>query len=220
MSQEIVKFAGAELLTVKENDRVLVALKPICTALSLDYSSQVKMVRRDETLASVVVVMTTTGSDGKDYKMFCLPLNRLNGWLFKLSPSRVKDRKTKELILKYQRECYQALAERFLGMASQPMQKRLPDDLLAVAENRLRKTARLLAAYIRYELRSRIIDFRHIPAQMVAELAIEAGGIPCTYAGFEKAVWDIGEPSDDFVKLVAKLQDEGRLRWMDGMEWK
>ena len=46
--------------------------------------------------------------------MLCLPLDYLNGWLFGINASRVKD-DIRERLLRYQRECYRVLADAFLG---------------------------------------------------------------------------------------------------------
>lgn len=44
--------------------------------------------------------------------MQCLPLDYLNGWLFGVSSTRVKDA-LRERVIRYQRECYQVLAAAF-----------------------------------------------------------------------------------------------------------
>ena len=52
--------------------------------------------------------MTTTGSDGKQYEMLCIPLNRLQGWLFTVNPNKVRA-DIKDKVVKYQDECFQVL---------------------------------------------------------------------------------------------------------------
>jgi hypothetical protein len=46
--------------------------------------------------------------------MLCIPLDFMNGWLFGINASRVKD-SIKEQLITYQRECYRVLADAFLG---------------------------------------------------------------------------------------------------------
>lgn len=116
-SVEKVEFAGRELMAVKENERVFVALKPICDALGLDWAPQHRGITEDPVLASVIIIMMTTGSDGKQYEMVCLPLDYLNGWLFKISAKRYKGER-QAAIIQYQKECYRALAAHFLGPAA------------------------------------------------------------------------------------------------------
>ena len=115
---ENIVFDGDTIQAVKENEKVWVPLKPICTAMGIDWSGQKKLLERDEVLSSVMVMMTTNGSDGKSYEMVCLPLDYLNGWLFKLTPSLFTSKEVREKVIRYQRECFRVLAEHFLGKAS------------------------------------------------------------------------------------------------------
>jgi len=103
-----IPFHGDEILAIVKNSRKYVAMKPIAEAIGLDWGCQKRNIANDPVLNSVRVVMTSTGSDGKSYKMICLPLEYLNGWLFKVSASRYSG-KRREIIELYQRECYHAL---------------------------------------------------------------------------------------------------------------
>ena len=66
-------------------------MRPIAEALSLDWSSQIKRLRRDPVLAEAiewVVIMTTHRGE---QRTLCLPLDiPLPGWLFGISGTRVK----------------------------------------------------------------------------------------------------------------------------------
>ena len=115
---ENIVFDGDTIQAVKENEKVWVPLKPICTAMGIDWKGQQKLLQRDEVLSSVAVTMTATGSDGKNYEMLCLPLDYLNGWLFKLTPSLFNSEEVRAKVIRYQRECFRVLAEHFLGKAS------------------------------------------------------------------------------------------------------
>ena len=46
---------------------------------AVDSDGQRKRIDRKEALNSVMVIMTTTGNDGKKYEMLCLPIEVLNG---------------------------------------------------------------------------------------------------------------------------------------------
>ncbi len=46
-------------------------------------------------------------------EMLCLRLDLLNGWLFTIDESRVKDDETQQKVRTYQRECYRVLFEHF-----------------------------------------------------------------------------------------------------------
>ena len=111
-TMELVRFADRDLVAVKKNETVYVALKPICEALEIDYAGQRRMVMRDDVLKTTVDATSTVGADGKQREMLCLPLDYLNGWLFRIKASHFPESK-RALIVRYQKECYRALAEHF-----------------------------------------------------------------------------------------------------------
>ncbi len=115
---ENIVFDGDTIQAVKENEKVWVPLKPICEAMGIDWDGQRKLLQRDEVLAATTVTMTAVGADGKQREMVCLPLDYLNGWLFKLTPWLFTAKEVREKVIRYQRECFRVLAEHFLGKAS------------------------------------------------------------------------------------------------------
>lgn len=107
-----IEFDNTQISLIEKDNELFVPLKPICKALELDWDSQNRNLRDDIVLSSVKVIMTSTGNDGKQYEMIGIPLSYLNGWLFRINPARYEgDRR--ERIIKYQKECYQALFEHF-----------------------------------------------------------------------------------------------------------
>jgi hypothetical protein len=119
---EIVKvpFYGNEIIVIEKNGKRLVPMKPIVEALGLAWRDQQKMIANDPVLSSTRCVTHLVAEDGKQREMICLPLEFLNGWLFKVSASRYKGKK-REAIIKYQRKCYLALHEYFFhGAAINP----------------------------------------------------------------------------------------------------
>ena len=96
----------------------------------------------------------------------------------------------------------------------------LPAGVLAASERRLRLMAQRYAAFVRYELRSRIMDLRGLTPDMVSQLAMEAAEVKATYSGFEQAIWDNAPVSDEFVQRVADLEEKGKLGWMQCVEWR
>lgn len=99
---------------VSTSDEQLVAIKPICEALGIDYKVQWQKIRDDEDLSSVMVLSTTTGADGKSYEMCCLPVEFIYGWLFTINPKNVKP-DVQEVVRKYRMLCYRALYQHFTG---------------------------------------------------------------------------------------------------------
>lgn len=105
---QTVNFHNQTLTTLEKDGNHYVAMKPICENIGLDWASQFTRIKRDEVLNSVIVMITTTGADRKIYKMLCLPIQYLNGWLFGVDTNRVKA-EIKETLITYKKECYQAL---------------------------------------------------------------------------------------------------------------
>lgn len=111
---EIIKvpFYGNEIVVIKENGERLVVMKPIVQGIGLDWDKQQELIKRDPVLSSVTTITGVTGKDGKTYQMICLPVEYLNGWLFKVPASRYKGGK-REAIIRYQKKCYLALYDYF-----------------------------------------------------------------------------------------------------------
>lgn len=59
--------------------------------------------------------MTTPFGRGGAQDAVCLKLELVNGWLFTIDTSRIKDDVVRERVIVYQRECYGVLAKHFLG---------------------------------------------------------------------------------------------------------
>lgn len=104
-----VDFHGHSLTVVTTaSGEHLVAMKPICEAIGLDWKSQYSRIQRNQVLKEGMVVMTTPSAGG-DQETTCLPLDYLNGWLFGVDASRVRP-EIRERLVQYQRECFAALA--------------------------------------------------------------------------------------------------------------
>ncbi len=114
---QTVPFHGLSLSAVLVNGAPFVAIRPICDALGLDWSSQRKRIMRDAELMTCVVMMTTQlPGDAQKRKAVFLPLDHLNGWLFGVDVARVRA-ELRERMNWYRRECYAVLAQHF-GLAS------------------------------------------------------------------------------------------------------
>jgi hypothetical protein len=110
-----VNFRGDQLFGFEADDGIYVALKPIVEAMGIDWSSQLKRVKRDPILSEGMVIMTTPFGRGGDQEAVCLKLELINGWLFTIESNRIKDETVRERVLMYQRECYSVLARHFVG---------------------------------------------------------------------------------------------------------
>lgn len=117
-----INFHGDELLVVLVEvvgeHRVYVPLRQFCDYLGLNWSGQYGRIQRDDVLASeaIIVAITTMPSpirgQRENYPTLCLPLDLLPGWLFGVTPSRVKPALALKLN-RYRKECFRVLWEAF-----------------------------------------------------------------------------------------------------------
>lgn len=103
-------------IVVIENGEKRVAVKPICQALGVNYTTQVKRLENDPILGSTTIPLRgMVGADGKDREMITIPFKFVFGWLFRIDSRNVKD-SARDTVLKYQLECYMALYAHFTEM--------------------------------------------------------------------------------------------------------
>jgi hypothetical protein len=107
-----IVFDNHPLSWIEKNSEPFIAIKPICTALGLDFEAQRQLIERDAVLSSTACIIQAVGEDNKQREMVCLPLSYLNGWLFKISPARYEG-ESQAKIIRYQKECYQVLYRHF-----------------------------------------------------------------------------------------------------------
>ena len=106
-----------KLVIVQQGNQqqAFVPVRPICEFLGVTWSPQLRRINRDPILAEVATSVTVTVTEsGQRGQMLCLPIDYLNGWLFGINATRVKE-EIRERLLRYQRECYQTLAQAFGG---------------------------------------------------------------------------------------------------------
>lgn len=99
-------------IVIIQNGEQRVPVKPICDALGIDFSTQVRKLKSDEILSTTVVIMPTVGGDEKQREMITIPYKYVFGWLFRIHPNKVSP-EARESVLKYQMECYDVLYRHF-----------------------------------------------------------------------------------------------------------
>lgn len=114
MQQLISRINGVEILTVERDGEVYVPIKPICAAIGIEAAPQRDKLQNDEFFDSVDTIIVSTGSDGKQYEMYALPLKYIYGWLATINPGKVAP-EAREAVTRYRRECYDVLYEHFTG---------------------------------------------------------------------------------------------------------
>lgn len=113
-------FHGSKIATFEVDGKPYVALRSVCDAIGLSWAGQREKVLRDPVLSSTVRVTRTVAEDGKVREMSSLPLDMMQGWLFKIDASRVRASLRPRVIM-FQRECFHALSAYWSqGMAVQP----------------------------------------------------------------------------------------------------
>jgi hypothetical protein len=115
--ERAVDFYGDELRVYILEGEPYVPLKPICDYLGVSWNGQRERVHRDPVLSEVTrFARVTRVNVGGRPELLCLPLEYLNGWLFGINASRVKE-ELRERLIRYQKECYRVLAQAFQGTA-------------------------------------------------------------------------------------------------------
>lgn len=107
ISTQTISFHGSQLITLKVDDVIYTAVKPIVEALGLSWSSQHRKLENSKGKFNCAH-MSIVAEDGKLREMLCMPLKKLNGWLFSINPEKVRS-DLKEKVIQYQEECFEAL---------------------------------------------------------------------------------------------------------------
>lgn len=107
-----VVFERDTLILVEHNAEPYVVMRPLVTALGLDWASQ--FVKMGQKFSSTVVEITTVAEDGKLRTMICLPLRKLPGWLYSLNPGKLSAN-LRPKVVRYQNECDEVLWQHWTG---------------------------------------------------------------------------------------------------------
>lgn len=122
-----VMFKGDVLTTIINDGVEYVAMKPIVESIGLDWASQTVKLNKDRGKYGCCDIAIP--SRGGIQSMLCIPLRKLNGWLFSINPSRVKASIRGKLI-EYQEECFAALHDYWTkGVAVNPRRMTIMEEL-------------------------------------------------------------------------------------------
>lgn len=105
-----VPFHGDTITAVETPDGVMVAVKPICERLGLDWKSQHRRLKEDEMRWRGGHM--TIPSAGGAQETYCIPLTRLAAWLFSINANKVRD-DLREGLIRYQDEAADVLDRHF-----------------------------------------------------------------------------------------------------------
>jgi Virulence protein RhuM family/P22_AR N-terminal domain len=122
-------------IAIKKDGDTYIAMKPIVEGIGLEWSGQHKKLSDKKKFSCVDIY--TTGKDNKQYQMLCIPLKKLNGYLFSINHERVR-RDIKNKVILYQEECFTALYSHFTDGYS------INEKILANQPNKIMELARRL----------------------------------------------------------------------------
>lgn len=100
-----VEFNDTILQTVMKDEIQYVVMKRIAEGIGLDWKGQqAKLLSNPERFnyGDISIV----GADGKNRQMGCIPITKLNGWLFSINPFKIPDPEIRNKVILYQEECF------------------------------------------------------------------------------------------------------------------
>ncbi len=109
-----VPFRADRLLVVEREGEPFVPMRPIVTAMGLDWKSQHAKLTEGRFQTCVVEITTQLPGDPQRRAVTCLPLRKLAGWLMTISPNKVKP-ELRETVMAYQAECDDVLWQHWSG---------------------------------------------------------------------------------------------------------
>lgn len=102
-----VPFNGQQVLTAVAAGVTYVAMRQIVENIGIDWTGQsVKLRKMKDKFNCRDISMVA--ADGKIRKLLCLPLKKLNGWLFSINPEKVRA-DIRDKLIQYQEECFTVL---------------------------------------------------------------------------------------------------------------
>ncbi|EBS2928028.1 phage antirepressor Ant [Salmonella enterica subsp. enterica serovar Hvittingfoss] len=122
-----VPFNGQQVLTAVAAGVTYVAMRQIVENIGIDWTGQsVKLRKMKDKFNCRDISMVA--ADGKLRKLLCIPLKKLNGWLFSINPEKVRA-DIRDKLIKYQEECFTVLHDYWTkGKAENPRKKTSVDE--------------------------------------------------------------------------------------------
>lgn len=139
--EKFLEFNGRKVFFLNADGQWWIALKPICEALGLEWTNQLKALKADLALGQLWCEHTIVAGDGKPRMMVCMPERYVYGWLFRL-------RSTNAQLIAYQRTCYDLLFQHFHGVITNRVDA-IKERVLAMKE--MEQVRRDLEADPRYQ---------------------------------------------------------------------
>ncbi|HEE0108303.1 TPA: phage antirepressor N-terminal domain-containing protein [Citrobacter gillenii] len=121
-----VPFNGQEIIAVMAAGATYVAMRKIVENIGIDWTGQsVKLRKQKEKFGCRDISIP---SKGGVQKMLCIPLKKLNGWLFSINPEKVRA-DIRDKLIQYQEECFTVLHDYWTkGKSENPRKKTTVDE--------------------------------------------------------------------------------------------
>jgi len=119
---EVVKISAKDAID-KIDGVYYVSVRKVCENLDLHLNTQFKKLKSDLTYKAEYVEVETAGGA---QSVFCIPLDKLNGWLFSINPNKVKP-EVKQKLIAYKEECFNVLFHHFIDKAAKQALPKQPD---------------------------------------------------------------------------------------------
>ncbi|ECJ2286670.1 hypothetical protein FNN61_13805 [Salmonella enterica subsp. diarizonae] len=122
-----VLFNGQQIITAVAAGVTYVAMRQIVENIGIDWTGQsVKLRKMKDKFNCRDISMVA--ADGKLRKLLCIPLKKLNGWLFSINPEKVRA-DIRDKLIQYQEECFSVLHDYWTkGKAENARKKTSVDD--------------------------------------------------------------------------------------------
>lgn len=104
-----VQFHGQPIITAMAAGVAYVAMKPIVDNLGMSWGTQQQKLMKSMDKFNCIH-MNMVAADKKLREVLCIPLRKLNGWLFSINPEKVRP-DIRDKLIQYQEECFSVLHE-------------------------------------------------------------------------------------------------------------
>lgn len=111
-ARHYISFHGNTLICLERDDELFVAMRPVVEGMGLAWQVQHRKLTANAERFSVTMMVTQMPGDDQSRDHVFIPLERLNGWLMTIHPSRVKP-EIREVVVAYQQECDRVLFRHF-----------------------------------------------------------------------------------------------------------
>ncbi|HAT1683146.1 TPA: hypothetical protein I8Y21_003870 [Klebsiella oxytoca] len=120
-------FKGDVLTTIQDGGIEYVAMKPIVEGIGMDWTGQQKKLNKYKDKFGCRHM--SIPSAGGLQEMLCMPLRKLNGWLFSINPNKVKAT-IRDKLISYQEECFTVLHDYWMkGVVVNPRRVSVMEEL-------------------------------------------------------------------------------------------